>query len=60
MASGISAYQGQRTLTSEHMGIMGFALNAGLAASLSTSKQVLVVAGDGGFQMSLNELATLK
>lgn len=29
MASGISAYQGQRTLTSEHMGIMGFALNAG-------------------------------
>jgi thiamine pyrophosphate-dependent acetolactate synthase large subunit-like protein len=32
----------------------------GLAASLSASRQVLVVAGDGGFQMSLNELATLK
>ena len=29
MASGISAVKGQRTLTSEHMGIMGFALNAG-------------------------------
>jgi thiamine pyrophosphate-dependent acetolactate synthase large subunit-like protein len=60
MASGISAVKGQRTLTSEHMGIMGFALNAGLAASLSTSRQVLVVAGDGGVQMSINELATLK
>eukprot|EP00804_Cyclotella_cryptica_P014158 CCRYP_005593-RC/>CCRYP_005593-RC protein AED:0.07 eAED:0.07 QI:695/1/1/1/0.87/0.77/9/374/723 len=60
MASGISAVKGQRTLTSEHMGIMGFALNAGLAASCSTSRQVLVVAGDGGFQMSSNELATLK
>lgn len=32
----------------------------GLAASCSTSRQVLVVAGDGGFQMSSNELATLK
>lgn len=29
MASGISAVKGQRTITSEHMGIMGFALNAG-------------------------------
>eukprot|EP00804_Cyclotella_cryptica_P014159 CCRYP_005593-RA/>CCRYP_005593-RA protein AED:0.32 eAED:0.32 QI:338/0.6/0.5/1/0.4/0.5/6/0/331 len=33
MASGISAVKGQRTLTSEHMGIMGFALNAGAASS---------------------------
>lgn len=60
LASGVSAVKGQRTLTSEHMGIMGFSLNAGLAASLTTSKQVLVVAGDGGFQMSMNELATMK
>jgi thiamine pyrophosphate-dependent acetolactate synthase large subunit-like protein len=29
MASGITAVKGQRTITSEHMGIMGFALNAG-------------------------------
>ena len=29
MASGTCAYQGQRTLTSEHMGIMGVAHNAG-------------------------------
>jgi thiamine pyrophosphate-dependent acetolactate synthase large subunit-like protein len=32
----------------------------GLAASCSTSRQVLVVAGDGGFQMSSNELSTLR
>lgn len=37
-----------------------YILLLGLAASLSTSNQVLVVAGDGGFQMSLNELATFK
>lgn len=62
MASGVVATKGQRTLTSEHMGIMGFSLNAALAASISTDgkRQVLAVAGDGGFQMSLNELATLK
>ena len=30
MARGINAVKGQRTLTSEHMGIMGFALNAGM------------------------------
>ena len=60
MASSLAAKRGQSFLTSEHMGIMGMALNAGLAASLSNSPQTLVVAGDGGFQMSLNELATLK
>jgi len=56
-------------LQSEHLGIMGYAINSGLAASLSSStstcrnesrKQTLVVAGDGGVQMSINELATLR
>jgi len=80
MASGVIAKKGQRTLTSEHMGIMGFGLNSALAASLSSSatpitncatatsangscgrmRKVLAVAGDGGIQMSLNEIATMK
>jgi thiamine pyrophosphate-dependent acetolactate synthase large subunit-like protein len=62
-------------LQSEHLGIMGYAVNAGIAASLSSTssagnipsrfdsnkvKKTLVVAGDGGIQMSINELATLK
>lgn len=29
LASGVRSVKGQRTITSEHMGIMGFALNAG-------------------------------
>ncbi|KAL9188541.1 hypothetical protein ACHAXT_006919 [Thalassiosira profunda] len=66
MASSLSARGGQRFLTSEHLGIMGYSVNAGLAAALSAKKdgddnrRTLVVAGDGGIQMSLNELATLK
>ncbi|KAL7463027.1 hypothetical protein ACHAXS_003399 [Conticribra weissflogii] len=80
MASGIIAKRGQRTLTSEHMGIMGFGLNSALAASLSSTaaatancgaatnaigcsrkmRKILAVAGDGGIQMSLNEIATMK
>ena len=70
MASSLPAKRGQRFLTSEHLGIMGFSLNSGVVASLhalgeaeSTKKPIkktLVVAGDGGIQMSINELATLK
>eukprot|EP00957_Ditylum_brightwellii_P014701 1108449-Ditylum_brightwellii.AAC.1 len=74
MASSLVAKRGQRFLTSEHMGIMGYAINAGLAASVSAlpkkgeqsgnaldrPRQTLIVAGDGGIQMSLNELATMK
>ena len=58
---------------------MGYAMNAGLAASVSSAKkatnhfpgenhigesgktrQTLIVAGDGGIQMSINELATMR
>jgi hypothetical protein len=53
--------RGQRFLTSEHLGIMGYALNSGIASALSSKgkHQTLVVAGDGAFQQSLNELSTL-
>lgn len=72
MASSLAAKRGQRFITSEHLGIMGFGLNSGLAASLAavdkvkkagaggTPPKTLVVAGDGGIQMSINELATMK
>lgn len=39
---------------------MGYAINSGLAASLLSSTSTLVVAGDGGVQMSINELATMR
>jgi acetolactate synthase-1/2/3 large subunit len=51
-----------RTLvTSGGLGTMGFALPAAIGAKVARpDAEVWVVAGDGGFQMTLCELATLK
>ena len=47
-------------LTSGGLGAMGYALPAGLGAAIGQpDRSVWVVAGDGGFQMSLQELATV-
>ena len=47
-------------LTSGGLGAMGYALPAGLGAAIGRpDRSVWVVAGDGGFQMSLQELATV-
>jgi thiamine pyrophosphate-dependent acetolactate synthase large subunit-like protein len=53
---------GSRTLYSERLGTMGYALNAGVAAILSqpAPSGAVVLAGDGGFQMSLQELSTFQ
>jgi thiamine pyrophosphate-dependent acetolactate synthase large subunit-like protein len=53
---------GSRTLYSERLGTMGYALNAAVAAILSRPEpaSAVVLAGDGGFQMSLQELATFQ
>lgn len=47
---------GSRTLYSERLGTMGYALNAGIASVLACPepKGAVVLAGDGGFQMTLN------
>lgn len=39
---------------------MGYGIPAGIGASIATNKKVIVLNGDGGFQMNLQELATLK
>lgn len=49
----------QRFLTSGGMGAMGFALPAAIGASLATGHQVVVIAGDGGFQLNIQELQTI-
>jgi acetolactate synthase-1/2/3 large subunit len=47
-------------LTSGGLGTMGYALPAAIGAALARpDRPVWVVAGDGGFQMSLHELATV-
>jgi len=55
-----SLTKGQRTLSSERLGTMGYGVCAGIAASLLRADQgrAVVVAGDGGVQMTINELGT--
>jgi acetolactate synthase-1/2/3 large subunit len=48
-------------LTSAGLGAMGFGLPAAIGAQLAhPGRPVVAIVGDGGFQMSLAELATLK
>jgi len=50
----------RRFITSGGLGTMGFSLPAAIGAQVSNrDRQVLVVIGDGGFQMVMNELITL-
>jgi len=50
----------QRFLTSGGMGAMGFALPAAIGACLAAeSRPVVVIAGDGGFQLNIQELQTV-
>ena len=50
-----------RFLTSGGMGTMGYSIPAAMGAKLACpDKQVVAVCGDGSFQMSLMELATMR
>jgi acetolactate synthase-1/2/3 large subunit len=50
----------QRFMTSGGMGTMGYAIPAALGAKLADpDRQVVASCGDGGFQMSMMELATM-
>ena len=52
--------KGGRFLTSGGMGTMGYSIPAAIGAKKADSKkQVVAVCGDGSFQMSMNELATM-
>jgi acetolactate synthase-1/2/3 large subunit len=50
---------GQRFLTSGGMGAMGFGLPAAIGAAFATGKPVVIIAGDGGFQLNIQELQTI-
>jgi acetolactate synthase-1/2/3 large subunit len=58
-AQSLDLHSNQRFLTSGGMGAMGFALPCAIGASLKSSKPVVVVAGDGGFQLNIQELQTI-
>ena len=48
-----------RFLTTGGMGTMGYSIPAAIGARLASGKQVVAVCGDGAFQMSMFELATI-
>jgi acetolactate synthase-1/2/3 large subunit len=49
----------QRFLTSGGMGAMGFALPAAIGASFASGMPVVMIAGDGGMQLNIQELETI-
>lgn len=49
----------QRLLNSGGMGAMGFALPAAIGASLASGDETLVIAGDGGIQLNIQEMDTI-
>ena len=52
--------RGGRFMTSGGMGTMGYALPAAMGAKVAApERQVVAVCGDGGFQMTMQELATI-
>jgi acetolactate synthase-1/2/3 large subunit len=57
-AQSLDLGQNQRFLTSGGMGAMGFALPAAIGAAIAGGP-VVVIAGDGGFQLNIQELQTV-
>lgn len=52
--------QSKSNITSGGLGTMGFALPAAIGASFGdTSRDVVAIIGDGGFQMTIQELGTI-
>lgn len=51
--------ENQRLLNSGGMGAMGFALPASIGAALVNDQRVIVVAGDGGIQVNIQEFDTI-
>ncbi len=52
--------QPNRFLTSGGLGTMGFGLPAAMGAAMATKQPVWNISGDGGIQMNIQELATIK
>lgn len=58
-AQSLELNEHQRFMTSGGMGAMGFALPAAMGASLATGMPVVMITGDGGMQLNIQELQTI-
>jgi len=55
----IELHKGQEFITSGGLGTMGFGLPAAIGAAIGKPKKpVVLITGDGGFQMNMQEMAT--
>jgi acetolactate synthase-1/2/3 large subunit len=52
--------RGQRCFHNRGTGSMGFGLPAAIGAAVASGKRTICVEGDGGFQMNVQELATVE
>lgn len=59
VAQSLEVKTGQRVLFSGGMGAMGFALPSSIGACVASGKRVVVITGDGGMQMNIQELEVL-
>lgn len=59
-AQSIETAAHQHFMTSGGMGSMGFSLPAAIGAAFVLPAPVVVIAGDGGFQINIQELQTIK
>ncbi len=59
-AQSLKLKKGQRVFFSGGMGSMGFSLPAAIGAAVASNKRAVVITGDGGLQMNIQELEILK
>ena len=60
VAQSLKTKDNQRVLFSGGFGAMGFALPSAIGATIATNRRAIVISGDGGFQMNIQELEVIK
>lgn len=58
-AQSLEVKEGQKVLFTGGLGSMGFALPAAIGATIGTGHRAIVIAGDGGIQMNIQELEVI-
>jgi len=58
-AQALDVKEGQKVLFTGGLGSMGFSLPAAIGATLGSHQRTIVISGDGGFQMNIQELEVI-